>query len=61
VILDDFVMLGTTVPEPNSSGRVFVCSAGVSDEDRRLIRIYPLARRGAPKRWGCTGYSCSAT
>jgi hypothetical protein len=52
VILDDFVMLGTTVPEPNSSGRVFVCSAGVSNEVRRLIRIYPLARRAAPRRWG---------
>lgn len=30
MILDDFVMLGTTVPEPNSDGRVFVCSAGVT-------------------------------
>ncbi len=45
-------MLGTTVPEPSSDGRVFVCSAGVSDECRRLIRIYPLARRNAPRRWG---------
>jgi hypothetical protein len=53
VILEDFVMLGTTVPEPNKTdGRVFVCSAGVSAEVRRLIRIYPLARRNAPRRWG---------
>jgi hypothetical protein len=52
VILEDFVMLGTTVPEPNSDGRVFVCSAGVSAEYRKLIRIYPLARRGVPNRWG---------
>lgn len=51
MILEDFVMLGTTVPEPNSDGRVFVCSAGVSDEYRKLIRIYPLARRNAPRRW----------
>jgi hypothetical protein len=51
LILEDFVMLGTTVPEPNSDGRVFVCSAGFSDECRSLIRIYPLARRNAPKRW----------
>lgn len=45
-------MLGTTVPEPNSDGRIFVCSAGVSPEYRRLVRIYPLARRDVPKRWG---------
>jgi hypothetical protein len=49
--LDDFVMLGTTVPEPNSDGRVFVCSAGVTRQLRQLIRIYPLARRGVPTRW----------
>jgi hypothetical protein len=52
VILDDFVMLGTTVPEPNSDGRVFVCSAGVSHELKSLVRIYPLARRAVPHRWG---------
>lgn len=51
MILDDFVMLGTTVPEPNSDGRVFVCSAGVSTELGRLVRIYPLARRNIPHRW----------
>ena len=51
MIIEDFVMLGTTVPEPNSDGRVFVCSAGVSEEYRKLIRIYPLARRNAPRRW----------
>lgn len=44
-------MLGQTVPEPNSDGRVFVCSAGISQEMRRLVRIYPLARRGIPHRW----------
>lgn len=52
MILDDFVMLGTTVPEPNSDGRVFVCSAGLSPEYGKLVRIYPLARRNVPKRWG---------
>jgi hypothetical protein len=51
IVLSDFVMLGTTVPEPNSDGRVFVCSAGVSADLRSLVRIYPLARRGAPRRW----------
>lgn len=51
IILDDFVMLGKTVPEPNSDGRVFVCSAGISPTMRSLIRIYPLARFAAPPRW----------
>ena len=52
MILEDFVMLGTTVPEPNKrDGRVFVCSAGVSADFGSLIRIYPLARRNIPKRW----------
>ena len=51
MIIEDFVMLGTTVPEPNSDGRVFVCSAGYSAEMRRLVRIYPLARYGIPRRW----------
>ena len=50
--LDDFVMLGTTVPEPNSDGRIFVCSAGVSAEYRSLVRLYPLARKNVPRRWG---------
>lgn len=53
MILEDFVMLGTTVPEPNKDGRVFVCSAGVSREYGGLVRIYPLARRNVPRRWHC--------
>lgn len=53
MILDDFVMLGTTVPEPTRrDGRIFVCSAGVSAEFGKLVRIYPLARRNIPSRWG---------
>jgi hypothetical protein len=51
VIVEDFVMLGKTVPECSSDGRMFVCSAGVSLELRQLIRIYPLARQQCPKRW----------
>lgn len=51
MILEDFVMLGTTVPEPNSDGRVFVCSAGISTEYGGLVRLYPLARRSIPHRW----------
>ena len=51
ITIDDFVMLGKTVPEPSSDGRIFVCSAGVSPQLRQLVRIYPLARYGAPPRW----------
>lgn len=51
MILEDFTMLGTTVPEPTSDGRVFVCSAGISPEAGGLIRIYPLARKNIPHRW----------
>jgi hypothetical protein len=52
MILDDFTMLGTTVPEPTrADGRVFVCSAGISPELGSLVRIYPLARHTIPTRW----------
>lgn len=51
MIVEDFVMLGKTVPEPSSDGRIFVCSAGVSPELKQLVRIYPLSRYGAPARW----------
>ena len=51
MILDDFVMLGTTVAEPMSDGRVAVCSAGYSPELRKLVRIYPLGMADAPHRW----------
>lgn len=52
ITLDDFVMLGKTVPEAaKRSDRIMVCSAGYSPTLRRLIRVYPLARRNAPKAW----------
>lgn len=51
ITVHDFVMLGKTVPEPISDGRVLVCSAGVSETMRSLIRVYPLAKRGSPPRW----------
>lgn len=51
ITLHDFVMLGTTVPEPSKKDeRVYVCSAGWHP-DFGLIRIYPLARRAVPRRW----------
>lgn len=51
MILDDFVMLGKTVPEANGDGRHFVCTAGYSLELKQPIRIYPMARRQCPARW----------
>jgi hypothetical protein len=51
MILDDFVMLGKTVPEANSDGREFVCTAGFSIELGLPVRIYPMARGHCPKRW----------
>jgi hypothetical protein len=51
ITIDDFVMLGTTVPEPRTDGRVFVCSAGVSTQLGALLRVYPLARSDIPHRW----------
>ena len=51
MILDQFVMLGKTVPESNSDGRQFVCTAGYDLELRKPVRIYPMARRDCPRRW----------
>lgn len=51
MILDDFVMLGKTVPETVSDGRQFVCTAGFSFELKQPIRVYPMARIGCPPRW----------
>lgn len=48
MILEDFVMLGKTVPERDRQGRTTVCSAGWSPELRQLVRVYPLAKSGAP-------------
>jgi hypothetical protein len=51
ITIDDFVMLGKTVPEEDSQGRVTVCSAGYSQQLGALLRLYPLARYDAPTRW----------
>lgn len=51
MILDDFVFLGTTVPEQSSDGRIMVCSAGYSGERRSLVRVYPLPRAAGVHRW----------
>lgn len=58
ITIDDFVMLGKTVPEPTrSDGRVFVCSAGISVQLGHLVRVYPLAQREAPERWSVSTVS----
>lgn len=51
MIAEQFVMLGKTVPETTSDGRLTVCTAGYDLELRKPIRIYPLARQLCPKRW----------
>lgn len=51
MVIEDFTMLGKTVPETRADGRVTVCCAGYSEEMRMLIRIYPLAIYDAPKMW----------
>lgn len=51
MIVEDFVMLGKTVPEQTADGRRTVCSAGWSRELGQLLRIYPLAMHAAPPRW----------
>jgi hypothetical protein len=43
-------MLGKTIPELTSDGRVFVCSAGYSEDFHALVRLYPLERRATPCR-----------
>lgn len=52
MILEDFIMLGKTIPEVQlKTGRIMVCSAGYSPELRRLVRLYPLAKGKSPPRW----------
>lgn len=51
MILDDFVFLGTTVPEQMKDTRVVRCSAGYSLELRSLLRLYPISPFGAVHRW----------
>jgi hypothetical protein len=51
MILEDFVFLGTTVPEQMKDGRVVRCAAGFSDELRSLARLYPLSPFAGIRRW----------
>src|SRR5262245_2553951 len=40
--LDDFIVLGRTVPEASQHYGTRVCMAGYSDELAKIIRVYPL-------------------
>lgn len=51
MILEDFVFLGTTVPEQMKDGRVVRCSAGYSNERRSLVRVYPISPFAGVHRW----------
>lgn len=51
MIIDDFIMLGRTVPEPSKRHGVVVCSAGYSKELKSFMRIYPLSPFEKIKRW----------
>lgn len=50
-MIHDFVMLGKTVPEPNSKKLIYVCSAGVSPSSGGLLRLYPLSVLDCPRKW----------
>jgi hypothetical protein len=49
--IDDFVMLGRTVPESSKRHGLVVCSAGYSRELNQFIRIYPVAKNNQINRW----------
>jgi hypothetical protein len=51
MILNDFVMLGRTVPEQSKKHGLTVCSAGYSKEMRSLLRVYPLPRHNKITKW----------
>ncbi len=47
--IDDFIVLGRTVPEDSKKYGQSVCMAGYSEELRQLMRIYPLSICSATK------------
>lgn len=51
MIIEDFVMLGRTVPEPSKTHGTSVCSAGYSREMRQFVRVYPLRVEDRIPRW----------
>lgn len=51
MIIEDFIMLGRTVPEDSKKHGRVVCSAGYSRELRQFMRIYPLSPFAKIPRW----------
>lgn len=51
MIIDDFVMLGRTVPEQSKKHGLVSCSAGYSREMQGFMRIYPVPARLDVPRW----------
>jgi hypothetical protein len=51
MIIEDFVMLGRTVPEQSKKHGLVVCSAGYSKELRQFMRIYPISMFDNIPRW----------
>lgn len=51
MIIEDFVMLGRTVPEQSKKHGMVACSAGYSKEYGGFVRIYPLPMDYKIPRW----------
>lgn len=51
IVVEDFVMLGNTVPQLDGRGRTTVCCAGYSKGLNQFLRIYPAAAVKVPRRW----------
>lgn len=51
MIIEDFVMLGRTVPEHSKRHGLVACSAGYSREFGGFMRVYPLPMASSIKRW----------
>lgn len=51
MIVEDFIMLGRTVPEESKKHGLVVCSAGYSRELRQFLRVYPITMLDRVPRW----------
>jgi hypothetical protein len=51
MIIEDFVMLGRTVPEESKKHGLVVCSAGYSRELRQFMRVYPIMMIDRVPKW----------
>ncbi len=51
MMIDDFIMLGRTVPEDSKTYGKKVCSAGYSRQLKGFVRVYPLTRWSKVRQW----------